>query len=82
MKNFQLKYELSVVLRMKDDRLPKIFLFSQPSRATRKAGRPRLGWENFIYKDLKRGTLNILVWRRNVPTCVGHRRLVAVVSYY
>jgi hypothetical protein len=38
---------------MKDDRLPKIVLFGQPSRAKRKAGRPRLGWEDFIKKDLK-----------------------------
>ena len=34
---------LGHVLRMKDDRLPKIVLFGQPSGATRKAGRPRLG---------------------------------------
>ena len=31
------------VLRMKDDRLLKIVLFRQPSGASRKAGRPRLG---------------------------------------
>ena len=30
-----------------------IVLFGQPSRATRKAGRPRLGWEDVINKDLK-----------------------------
>ena len=34
---------LGHVLQMKDDRLPNIFLFGQPSRAKRKAGRPRLG---------------------------------------
>ena len=44
---------LGHVLRMKDDRLPKIVLFGQPSGATRKAGRPRLGWEDVINKDLK-----------------------------
>jgi hypothetical protein len=38
---------------MKDDILPKIVLFGQPSRAKRKAGRPRLGWEDVIKKDLK-----------------------------
>ena len=32
------------VLRMKDDRLSKIFLFGQPSRAKWKAVRPRLKW--------------------------------------
>ena len=44
---------LSHDLRMKDDRLPKIVLFSQPSRAKPKPGRPRLGWEDVINKDLK-----------------------------
>jgi hypothetical protein len=34
-------------------RLPKIVLFGKPSRAKRKAGRPRLGWEEVIKKDLK-----------------------------
>ena len=53
MKHFQLKYELSVVLWMKDDRLPKIVIFDQPSGATREAGRPRLGWKDVINKDLK-----------------------------
>ena len=32
---------------------PKIVLFGQPSRAKRKAARPRLGWEDVIKKDLK-----------------------------
>ncbi|XP_065584543.1 uncharacterized protein LOC136043555 [Artemia franciscana] len=41
------------VLRMKDDRLPKIVLFGQPSRGKQKAGRPRLGREDVIKKDLK-----------------------------
>ena len=44
---------LGHVVRMKDDRLPKIVLFDQPFRAKRKAGRPRLGWEDVITKDLK-----------------------------
>ena len=44
---------LGHVLRMKDDRLPKIVLFGQLSGATGKAGCPRLGWENVLNKDLK-----------------------------
>ena len=48
---------LGQFLYMMDDRLLKIVLFGQPSRATRKAGCPRLGWENVIMKDLnKMGT--------------------------
>ena len=42
---------LAYVLRMKDDKLPKIVLFSQPSRAKRKAGRPRLGLKDVRKKD-------------------------------
>ena len=67
---------LGLVLRMKDDRLPKIVLFGQPSGATRKAGRPCLGWEDVINKDLKemgtswegvkREALNRLGWRRSL----------------
>ena len=81
---------LGHVLRMKDDRFPKIFLFGQPSRAKRKAGRPRIRWENFTKKDLKemgtswegvkRKAMNKLVWRRSVCSTVGLRRLVAAVS--
>ena len=44
---------LGHVLRIKDDRLPKIFLFCQPYRVKRKAGRLRLGWEVVIKKNLK-----------------------------
>ena len=44
---------LGHVLQTKDDTLPKIVLFGQPSGATRKAGRPRLGWEDVMNKDLK-----------------------------
>ena len=84
---------LGHVLRMKGDRLPKIILFGQPSGATRKAGRPCLGWEDVINKGLremgtswegvsvKREALNRLGWRRSVSSCVGLRRLGAAVSY-
>ena len=41
------------VLRIKDDRLPKIVLFGQPSVAKQKADRRRLGWEDVIKKDSK-----------------------------
>ena len=41
------------VLRMKDDGLPKIVLFGQPSVAQRKAGRSRLGWEAVVKKELR-----------------------------
>ena len=41
---------LGNVLGIKDERLPKIFLFGQPSRAKQKAGRPCLGWEDVIRK--------------------------------
>ena len=68
---------------MKDDRLPNIFLFGQPSGAKRKAGRPRLGWEDVINKDLKgmgtswegvkRQALNRLGWRKRVRSYVGLR---------
>jgi hypothetical protein len=44
---------LGQVMRIKDDRLPKIVLFGQTSRAKQKAGRPRLGWEDVIKKDLR-----------------------------
>ena len=82
---------LGHVLRMKDDRLPKIVLFCQPSGAAWKAGRPCLGWEYVINKDLKemetswegvkREALNRLGWRRSVRSCVGLRRLGDAVSY-
>ena len=41
---------LGHALWKKDDRLPKMVLFGQPSRAKQKAGHPRLGWEDFIKK--------------------------------
>ena len=45
---------LGHILQMKDDRLPKIVFFGQPSRAKRKAGRSRLGWKDVTKKDLKK----------------------------
>ena len=45
---------LGHVLWMKDDRLPKIVLLDQPSRAKRKAARPWLAWEDVI-KDRFKG---------------------------
>ena len=75
---------------MKDNRLPKIVLFGQWSRAKGKAGRPRLGWEDVIRKDLKqmgissegvkREALNRLGWRRSVRSCVCLSQLGATVS--
>ena len=69
---------------MKNDRLPKIVLFDEPSRTKQKAGRPQLGWENVIKKDLremgtsregvKKEDMNRLVWRKSV-------RIDAAVSY-
>ena len=41
------------ILRIKDDRYPKIVHFGQPSRVKQKAGRPRQGWESVINKALK-----------------------------
>jgi len=35
------------------DRLLKIVLFAYPSRVKRKKGRPRLGWQDVIKKELK-----------------------------
>ena len=77
---------------LKDDRLPKIVLFGQPSGATRKASRPHLGWEDVINKDLKemgtswegvkREVLHRLGWGRSVRSYAGFRRLGAEMSYY
>jgi hypothetical protein len=78
---------LGHVLRMKYDRFLKIVLFSQPSRAKRKAGRPLLGWEDVLKKDLmemgtswegvKREALNRIGLRRSVRSCLGFKRLGA-----
>ena len=83
---------LGHVLRMKDDRLPTIVLFGQPSGATQKAGRPCLGWEDVINEDLKEmGTswegvkgeaLNRLGRRRSVRGCVDLRWLGTTASSY
>ena len=40
-------------VRMKKDRLSKVVLVGQPSRAKLKAGCPSLGWEDVIKKVLK-----------------------------
>ena len=75
-------------MRMKDDRLPKIVLFGQPSRALALAkeskssssgvgGRHK---ERFTWEDVKREALNRLGWRRSVRSCIGIRRLGAAVS--
>ena len=81
---------LGHVLQMKDDILPKMVLFGQPSRANKKAGRPRLRWEDVIKKDLKemrtswagvkRKALNILGWRRSMRICVRLRQLGSAAS--
>jgi len=41
------------VLWMKDDILPKIVLFGQPSKTRQNAGRLWLGWEDVEKKDLR-----------------------------
>ena len=81
---------LGHVLRVKNDRLPKVMLFGQPSRAKLKAGRPQLGWEYVIKKylkemetsweDIRREAMNRLEWRKSVRNCVGLRRLDAAMS--
>ena len=58
----------------------------------RKSGRPCLGWEDVINKDLKemgtswegvkREALDRLGWRRSVRSCDDLRRLGAAASYY
>ena len=77
---------LGHVLRMKDDKLPKIVLFGQLSWAKRRACHPQLGWEDVIKKDLKEmGTswegvkkeaLNRLGWRRSVVAVLTSSCLV------
>ena len=41
------------ILRLKDVRFPKVFLFGQLSRAKRKAGRSWFGWEDVVRTNLK-----------------------------
>jgi len=41
------------VLRMKDDKLPRIILFGQQPRAKLKTGRPRMGWEDVVRTYLR-----------------------------
>ena len=81
---------LGHVLRMKDNRFPKMVLLGRPAGAEWKAVRPRLGWEDVMNKDLKeigtsldgvrREVLNRLVWKRSVRSRVGLRRFGAAVS--
>ena len=69
----------------------RLSFFGQLSGATRKAGRPCLGWEDVINKELgemgtswegvKKEALNRLGWRRSVRSCVGLRGLGDAVSY-
>jgi hypothetical protein len=75
---------------MKDERLPKIVLLGQSSRAKLKAGCLCLGLEDIIKKDLKemgtlwagvkRESLNRIGWRRSMHSCVGLKQFGAVVS--
>ena len=44
---------LGQVLRLKDERLPKIVLFGQQSKAKWKAGRQPLWWEDFVKRNLR-----------------------------
>jgi hypothetical protein len=44
---------LGHILRLKDDRLAKIVLFGQLSRAKRKTGRLWLGWDDVVKKYLR-----------------------------
>ena len=67
---------LGHVLRMKDDILPKIVLFGQQSGATRKAGRPCLGWEG-----VKREALNRLGWRRSVAYSFHEVKTLFLCAY-
>ena len=77
------------VLRMKDDKFPKIVHFGQPCKAKQKAEHPRLGWKDSAEKDLrgiqtsweglKREALNRLGCRRSVRSRVGLRRHGAAI---
>ncbi|XP_065572237.1 uncharacterized protein LOC136034764 [Artemia franciscana] len=70
--------------------LPKIGLFSQTSRAKRKACRPRIKLKDIVRTDsreigtsgevLTRDTLNRLEGRRSVRICAGLRRFDAAQS--
>ena len=72
---------------MKNDRLPKIVLFCQVSRARRTEGCPRFGWEDKVkfkingvsWDGAKREVLDRLEWRRSVRSFVGLRWLGAAV---
>ena len=76
----------------KDNRFPKIVLFSQPTRVKQKASCPQLGRGEVVRKDLremntfwesvKRGALKRLGCRKRVRSFVVLRRLGAAVSCY
>jgi hypothetical protein len=68
------------VVRMKDDRLPKIVLFGQPSRSKGKAGLLRLGWEDVIKKDLKEMATSWVGVKREALNRLGWKRSVAVLA--
>ena len=89
-----MRERLSGVLRMKDDRSPKVVLVSQLSRAKWEVGRLRMGWEEVVRKYLmKMGTfwegtkwrpLNRTAQRRSVRSCavliwLSSKLLVVVV---
>ena len=42
------------ILWVWDDKLPKLVLVGQPSTATLKAGRSRMGWQDVRRKDLRK----------------------------
>ena len=61
---------------MKDDILPKITVFDQPSRAKRKAGCPQLGKEDVIKKDLKEMGKSRDGVKRDTLDRLGYRKIV------
>lgn len=81
---------LGHVLRMTDERLPRLLLFGKPQEGRKKAGRPVMGWEEVIRKDLKNIGLSWEVakveaqnrggWRRSVRQSTVLRRLPAAMS--
>ena len=75
----------------KNDISPQIVHFGQPSRANRKACRPRLAWDDDVKKHLremgtswenvKNEALDRLGWMRSVRSCVGLPQFSPAVSY-
>ena len=80
---------LGHVVWMKDDKLPKIVLFSQLPRAKLKSmsssfwvggrHRERSKGKGTSWEDVKRKSLNRFRWRRGAHSCVSHRRHGAVL---